>query len=76
MTKKKRAKSNDQPDYNTLSDIDKGQWSLHYDIRGEAVGVISDDFTHDVLLEVTGDFLSKDQKEVYCVLLKELLNGK
>ena len=58
-----------------LEDMDNGPWRIFYDIRGEAIGVESDDFDHDVLLKVKGDFLNKDQMEIYCQLLVNKLNG-
>ena len=39
-----------------FQDADKGDWSLFYNQQNELVGIISDDFKHDVVLRVSGDF--------------------
>ena len=57
-----------------LGAMDKGPWRLFYSQDTDLLGVISDDFTHDVLLKVSGDFASKKQKKEYCNLLLERLN--
>jgi len=57
-----------------LCNMDKGPWQLFYRQNGTLCGVISDDFTHDVVLRVDGDFAEGD-KERYCRLLAAKLNG-
>ena len=63
-----------------LEDYDKGLWSLYYsephalEVGGELIGLISDDFTHDVVLEVTGDFGTEPTHKEYCEALMEKLN--
>lgn len=57
-----------------LCNMDKGPWQLFYRQNGTLCGVISDDFTHDVVLRVDGDFAEGD-KERYCKLLAAKLNG-
>ena len=37
--------------------------------------VYSDDFTHDVMLRVTGDFVTPQQKQEYAEALAEALNN-
>jgi hypothetical protein len=52
---------------------DKGPWSVVLTESGW--GVSSDDFTHDVLLRVSGDFADKDERRRYCEWLAEKLNS-
>ena len=59
----------------TLKDLDKGQWIVVYDDRGEVLGVASEDLTFDVVMVVDGLFKNKDQKEDYCLLVCKTLNG-
>jgi len=56
--------------------MDKGIWSLFYGAPPDEplVGVISDDFEHDVALKVHGDFADDAQKEAYCRWLLTVLN--
>ena len=54
--------------------MDKGHWNLCSEPGGKLVGVSSDDFEHDVLLRVDGDFESDQQKREYCVWLMRRLN--
>lgn len=60
-----------------LSSMDKGPWSVFRESikGGRALGVISDDFTHDVVLKVCGDFEDIAQRENYCRLLADKLNS-
>ena len=52
---------------------DKGPWKAwHSGKRGWAV--ISEDFTHDVVLYVNGDFASESDKQAYCEWLVDQLN--
>lgn len=57
-----------------LGNMDKGPWQLFFRENGTLCGLISDDFTHDVVLQVSGDFAPGD-KERYCKLLAAKLNG-
>lgn len=49
---------------------DKGPWEVSKD--GSAIQ--SDDFTHDVILRVTGDFYSDEQRKAYSDILAMKLN--
>ena len=52
--------------------LDKGPWSVvHW---GDKVGLQSDDFMHDVVLYVTGDFYDIEQQLEYARLLAESMN--
>ena len=57
--------------------MDKGPWVLYY--RGpdqmDLAGVISQDFTHDVALTVSGDFKGLAEKKAYCEWLVGQLNA-
>ena len=53
---------------------DKGPWSIFTAQDGTLVGVISDDFEHDVVLRVDGDFEDAAQKTAYCEWLAAKLN--
>jgi hypothetical protein len=52
--------------------MDKGPWRLYFDVS--MFGVASDDFKHDVVLRVSGDFGGEDKRE-YCELLATALNN-
>jgi len=54
---------------------DKGPWKTEYtpDYR-TALGVSSLDFTHNVYLDVSGDFETDDDKIEYCEWLTGVLN--
>lgn len=55
--------------------MDKGNWSIFYDNdTRQAIGVCSGDFKHDVLLRVSGDFESDEQRKDYCSWLVYKLN--
>jgi len=54
--------------------VDKGPWRL-YGAPDNPIGVISDDFEHDVVLNVSGDFEGIKQKKAYCEWLLIKLNG-
>lgn len=57
----------------------KGPWNIFITESGseqKIVGVLSDDFDHDVLLRVDGDFESQEQKREYCNALIEKLKQK
>lgn len=56
--------------------VDKGPWVLFNSGPPEMklVGVISEDFEHDVVLQVNGDFESLEQRRKYCVWLLSILN--
>jgi len=55
--------------------VDNGPWKLWFR-AGYLVGVISEDFTRDVGLEVTGDFADYGQRLAYCEWLRDVLNGE
>jgi hypothetical protein len=75
-----RVKENDDHDY--MADISEtGPWnvSVHTkDIVGEktkhVVYLMSDDFTHDAALEITGDFANIEQRIEYANRLAERMN--
>ena len=50
--------------------MDKGPWRV---INKNAI--ISDDFTHDVILRITGDFANSDEKLKYAKWLVNRLNS-
>jgi hypothetical protein len=39
--------------------MDKGPWRVMYDALDRAAGVRSDDFEHDVILKIDGDFAGR-----------------
>lgn len=49
---------------------DSGHWTVSADGRE----IASDDFTHDVVLRVTGDFYSDEQRKAYAENLAAKLN--
>lgn len=57
---------------------DRGPWDLYYKSgpgdEAIAIGVISQDFHHDVVLTVTGDFPSMLAKANYCHWLLKIMN--
>ena len=54
--------------------LDKGPWEVEVDEELERVWVASDDFTHDVWLKVTGDFLDFQERRVYAQDIVNRLN--
>lgn len=55
--------------------MDKGPWVvLKLSIWHESYCVASDDYKHDVTLEVTGDFADNDERRRYCEWLRDTLN--
>lgn len=52
--------------------IDKGPWKA--EINGVACSVVSDDFTHDVALHITGDFECLNQRFEYAEMIAKKLN--
>lgn len=60
------------PDTRQFDDHDRGQWQL-FEGNGQ-VGILSSDFTHDVVLYVNGDFASTEAKRAYALLIAERLN--
>ena len=56
--------------------MDKGPWRLLYDDAEDSnpVGIASDDFGHDVTLDVNGDFADNDEHRRYCEWLRDTLN--
>lgn len=62
------------PDFNPMTPDelhDTGPWTVSND--GGAIA--SDDFTHDVILLVTGDFFSDEQRKAYSENLATKLNA-
>ena len=61
------------PVANAFRSFDKGPWRV---IPGAVTTslVASDDFTHDVSLRITGDFLSRTERDAYARALADLLN--
>lgn len=57
--------------YNHASEVqDKGPWIVSECGRG----IESDDFTHDVHLQIVGDFYSDEQRKAYADNLAKKLN--
>ena len=52
--------------------MDKGAW--HWKRSGPYVDVFSSDFTHDVALRISGDFVTSRQEEKYAEWLCARLN--
>lgn len=53
--------------------IERGTWKA---IRqGHRIGVQSDDFTHDVVMWITGDFEDNDQRVAYAAEIAHRLNS-
>jgi hypothetical protein len=62
----------DEHDYMSTEELhDKGPW--HIDIYGKLI--MSDNFTHDVILRITGDFYSDEQRIAYAKNLAAKLNA-
>lgn len=55
--------------------MDRGPWRLYYSMlhQNRLVGLISEDFTRDAVLEVSGDFAPEDRLK-YCEWLRDVLN--
>jgi len=54
--------------------VDKGPWVAVF-AKGEGWCLWSDDFEHDVILYIRGDFADADQKQAYAEWLAATLNG-
>lgn len=52
---------------------DNGEWELFLQADGK-VGIISSDFTHDVVLYVNGDFGDDEERKAYARGIAERLN--
>lgn len=52
--------------------MDKGPWKKYDDY---AIGIISEDFNHDVTLVIHGDFADQEEKERYRDWLLGVLNN-
>jgi hypothetical protein len=50
---------------------DKGPWIVEKDGKS----IMSDDFTHDVVLRITGDFYRDEQRKAYAENLAKKLNA-
>lgn len=57
---------------NKISDMEKGPWSVDY-TEGNPY-LRSDDFDHDVVLFISGDFADHKQKTEYMEKLRDFLN--
>jgi hypothetical protein len=57
--------------------MDKGPWRVIMNIAfpTRAVGVMSDDFSRDVVLAVSGDFATDADRLAYCEWLAGVLNA-
>ena len=61
-----------QADCNQIKDkVNICSWQRKHD----SWYIISDDFTYDVALQVSGDFVDNTEKNIYCDLLVEALNN-
>lgn len=58
-----------------LEGVDQGPWSVHID-RDNHILVISDDFTHDVTIDIRGDFRNSATKLRYAHFICSALNQK
>jgi len=58
--------------------MDKGPWEIYWETTfpPTAGGVVSDDFEHDVVLTISGDFADESDKLEYCEWLRNKLNQK
>lgn len=64
--------SDELAEYMTERELhDKGPWTVSVDGRS----IESDDFTHDVILRVTGDFYCDEQRKAYADNLAAKLNA-
>ncbi len=52
---------------------DAGPWKFDFSEKGE-LALYSDDFNHDVMMRVSGDFGDKRNKEIYGEYICEILN--
>lgn len=55
--------------------MDKGPWYVYIEPGGRVIGVSSDDFDHDAVLELKGDFEDNEQRRKYCQWLATALNA-
>jgi len=53
--------------------MDRPEWSVS--VYGSDVYAASDDFTHDVMLRIGGDFWDMVQKEEYAQKICDILNA-
>ena len=58
---------------NKISPMEKGPWRVAYDDGNPYL--MSDDFEHDVILSISGDFEDREQKTVYMRKFKDFLNN-
>jgi len=54
---------------------DRGPWGIRAEPEKETVVVFSEDFEHDVILRISGDFANYAQKVAYAEWLAKRLNG-
>jgi hypothetical protein len=57
---------------------DCGPWLVHYWPKDEDYGgvfIASEDFTHDVCMEIRGDFANHEDRMAYAQELCDVLNG-
>jgi hypothetical protein len=52
--------------------MDRGPWTHLHDRTGSVIA--SDDFRHDVVLQVSGDFADEAERLAYCDWLAKTLN--
>ena len=53
--------------------IEKGSWSVQ-EWKDDRVVVMSEDFTHDVALEISGDWGTKEEKIAHAQFIADKLN--
>ncbi len=58
-----------------IEGVDQGPWNVQIDRNGN-IFVISDDFTHDVTIDIRGDFDSHLTKLRYAHFICDTLNEK
>ena len=54
--------------------MDNGTWSICTGNKDVNYYIVSSDFTHDVAIQVTGDFATIDEEFAYCQWLRDKLN--
>lgn len=54
--------------------IDKGPWRVSFDEDKDDIDIMSDDFTHDVMFTIDGDFKDLDEKRKYAENIVRRLN--
>jgi hypothetical protein len=54
---------------------ENGPWKVYEESEGGKAGIMSDDFTHDVILWPDGDFRDNEQRKEYCEEIVKRLNA-